>query len=66
MKRLSLGQIEVDLIRDKLEQLLAIETLEYHNKNYLSGDNKTHSESKRSLMLECLSILGTTAYDRIG
>ena len=57
---------EIEIIKANIEQLIAIETLEYHNKNYLSGDNKSRCETKRSLLLECISILGTTAYDRIG
>lgn len=57
---------EIETIKANIEQLIAIETLEYHNKNYLSGNDKTRCEAKRSLLLECISILGTTAYDRIG
>ena len=36
------------------EQILAIEMLEYHNKNYLSGDNKSRSEEKQALLRELI------------
>ena len=57
---------QIGKVRDNIEMVLAIKVLEYHNKNYLAGDNKTRNEVCRSLLLECLSVLGTTAYDRIG
>lgn len=60
------GPAETEKVKSNLEQVLAIETLEYHNKNYLAGDNKTRCEAKRSLILECIAIIGTTANDRIG
>lgn len=37
-------------IRSIAEEILAIEILEYHNKNHLSGDNKSRSEIKQSLL----------------
>jgi hypothetical protein len=55
-----------DKILSNIEQLLAIEILEYHNKNYLAGDNKTRNQAKRDLLLECVSELGTTAHNHIG
>ena len=57
---------EISKLLDNIEQVLAIETLEYHNKNYLAGDNKSRCEARRSLLIECLGILGSTAYNRIG
>lgn len=37
-------------IKDIAEEILAIEMLEYHNKNHLNGDNKSRSEAKQSLL----------------
>lgn len=37
-------------IRNIAEEVLAIEMLEYHNKNHLSGDNKSRSETKQTLL----------------
>ncbi len=56
---------EKEYIKDKIEIILAIETLEYHNCNYLAGDNKSRNEVKRSHLLEIISLLGATAYDKI-
>lgn len=39
------------------EQVLAIEMLEYHNKIYLDGDNKSRSENKMALLRELISYL---------
>jgi len=52
--------------RDIVEIILAIETLEYHNINYLFGDNKKRNETKRNLLIEALSNLGgSTAKDSL-
>jgi hypothetical protein len=56
----------MEKIRDNIETALAILILEYHDKNYLAGDNKTRNEAVRSLLLDCLNWLDTTAIDRIG
>ena len=43
-----------------LEELYAIELLEYHDKNLLSGDNKTRSEWRQKRLehayLDCNSV----------
>lgn len=57
---------ELRFIKDKVELILAIETIEYHNTNYLVGNFKSRSEVKRSLLLEIVALLGTTAHDKIG
>lgn len=36
------------------ETIYAIELLEYHDKNHLSGDNKTRNEFRRSVHLNIL------------
>ena len=36
-----------------IETVLAIEVLEYHDKNYLSGDNASRSREKQE-MLACI------------
>jgi hypothetical protein len=45
--------------RDSLEELLGVLLLEYHNANWLSGDNKTRNESQRHMVGRCLQDLGT-------
>ena len=39
-----------------IDQVLAIEILEYHGRNHLSGDNKTRSEIKMALLARCLRL----------
>lgn len=56
----------LETIQANLEIIMAIETLECHNKNYLCGNEKTRNEAKRSLMAECFTLLGTTAFNQIG
>ena len=46
------------LLIAKLETLLAIELLEYHDMNHLSGDNKTRNEDKRMMLQHCIEIAG--------
>lgn len=43
------------------QQLYAIELLEYHNINYLSGDNKTRSEIKQALLKDIMNICNMVA-----
>lgn len=54
-------QFNRSIVVSNIEMIYAIETLEYHNKKHLYGDDKTRNETKRSLLLECISILGNTA-----
>lgn len=44
-----------------LETLLAVETLEYHNQNWLRLGPNQRSECKRALLMECLRHFPTTA-----
>ena len=44
--------------RDSLEELLGVLLLEYHNSNWLSGDNKTRNEQKRELVGSVIDFLG--------
>ena len=44
-------------IKHILEELYAIELLEYHDKNLLSGDNKSRSEWRQSRLRDGISIL---------
>ena len=39
-------------IKDNMEVLFAVEMLEYHNKNWLSGSNKSRCESKLVIIEE--------------
>lgn len=41
-------------VKDICEMLHAIEILEYHNKNYLSWDNKRRCEEKQALLIKAL------------
>lgn len=45
------------MLKDIIEQLLAIELLEYHNKGFLAGDNCTRCELKQEYLARCLDIL---------
>lgn len=45
---------EIEILRGHLQTLHAIELLEYHDKNFLSGDNKGRSEGKQALILLAL------------
>jgi len=38
------------------EQILAMELLEYHNRNYLAGDNKSRSEVRQAMLREIVSL----------
>ncbi len=42
-------------VLDSLEILLAVNLLEYHDKNWLSGDNKTRCENKIRLIQEAIT-----------
>lgn len=44
-------------LKEIIEQLLAVESLEYHDKNLLSGDNKTRCEWKQKQFRQALMIL---------
>jgi len=39
------------------EIMLAVETLEYLDKNYLSGDNRTRSEERQRQLIRCKQLL---------
>ena len=59
--KIKLTEADTDFIRGRIELILGIELLEYHDMNFLSGSNKSRNEAKRDCLLECLSLLGTTA-----
>ena len=63
---MQLDATDIIKIMGHIEMVEAIETLEYHNKNYLAGGDSTRSRAKRKLLSECLALLGTTAKDEIG
>ena len=48
-------------VRDIIETVLAIEMLEYHDQNFLSGDMEFLNVAKRKLLMEGIKILGTSA-----
>ncbi len=43
-------------IRDMAETLLAVEALEYHDMNWLSGDLKTRNEQKQVLIRNIIAM----------
>ena len=47
--------MRLDLIQSELVTLLAVETLEYHDKNWLAGDNKTRNEAKQEILKDCIN-----------
>jgi hypothetical protein len=52
-----MNQSKIEYIHETLEILCAVEILEYYNKQYLDGDNKSRSMEK----LKLLTILKHTA-----
>lgn len=59
---------EMAELRECLELLLAIEIIEYHDKNWLAEfairSNKALSEEKRHLIERAIILVGTTAQRR--
>lgn len=50
-------QKKIDYLRSELQQIQAVEVLEYHNKNKLSGDNKSRSVERQSDLKDCLRLV---------
>jgi hypothetical protein len=48
---------KLEQIESLTKMILAIEVLEYENKNLLSGDNKTRNEDKQMMLSEILKII---------
>ena len=48
---------KIDEMKSRLGELAGVELLEYHDKNLLSGDNKSRSEWRQETILACLEIL---------
>ena len=44
-------------LKSQVEIMYAVEMLEYHDKNYLSGDNMTRCEQRQKSLQYCLEIL---------
>lgn len=59
-------QTEFQFIIDKLRELLAVEALEWHNKNLLSGNDATRSEYKQDELKSLINRVGTLALDVAG
>ena len=38
---------KIEYLKAELEKMYAVELLEYHDKNHLSGDNKSRSEKRQ-------------------
>jgi len=56
---------QIDFLREYLELLLAVETIQYHNKNWLpewaNDDPKILNTEKRYLLEKALFIVGSSA-----
>lgn len=50
-------------LKAMLSTLLAVESLEYHDKNLLSGDNKSRSEWRQEEIISMLEILNKYKLD---
>lgn len=48
----------IEEVYSKLEQVRAIETLEYHNMNHLAFDVSKRNTHKRELLQDALDVLG--------
>jgi hypothetical protein len=64
-KMMELTKVELDEVRECLELLRAVESIEYHNKNWLATwANRSPNElskEKLSLIERVLGIVGTSA-----
>lgn len=56
-------QKEFESIIYKLQELLSVEQLEYHNKNWLSGSDATRSQQKQDDLKHLINRLNTLALD---
>ncbi len=57
------GQSMREHLTEILREIYAVEILEYHDKNLLSGDNKTRSEWRQERLLASISILDNYSLD---
>lgn len=48
---------KAELLKAELEKMYAIELLEYHDKNHLSGDNKIRCERRQEMLLYSMKLL---------
>ncbi len=48
---------KIKKLQSIIDKLYAMELLEYHDKKYLSGDNKSRSEEKQIWLVECNNLL---------
>ena len=48
---------DLEQLKENLEILQSITLLEYRNKNYLSGDNKTRNEAKQKLIEQSVQLI---------
>lgn len=47
----------IKILKAELEKMYAVELLEYHDKNHLSGDNKTRSETRQEQLKYAIKLL---------
>ncbi len=48
---------KIEWLRSELEQMHAVEVLEYHNKNKLSGDNESRNRERQSDLKDCMRLV---------
>lgn len=48
---------DLEYLKMELQKMQAVETLEYLDKNHLSGDNKSRSEVRQEQLSYCLSLV---------
>lgn len=48
---------KLERLKAELEKMYGVELLEYHDKNHLSGDNKTRSEIRQGQLKLSLSLV---------
>ena len=48
---------KIETLKAELEKMYAVELLEYHDKNHLSGDNKTRSETRQEQLQYSMRLL---------
>ena len=50
-------QKQLEKLSAKLDILYVMKLLEYHDKNYLSGDNRSRNEQEQRLLLDARNIV---------
>ena len=54
---------KLDLLKNELQKMYGVELLEYHNKNLLSGDNKTRCEDRQNDLIASMNLIDSIEKD---